>query len=257
MEGPSLLIASENLVYFRGKKIKVVTGNSKAGIERFRGKTVKDIFSWGKHLVFQFDRVAIRIHFLMYGSFTAEIGGKSVTGDYRIPKREARLALEFSNGNIKMYNCSVKLFETNDLKSTYDFSTSIMSDTWSSEAAHTKSKQYPDEEVADVLLDQDIFAGVGNIIKNESLFLAKINPQEKVNNISDEKLKDLIEITHKFSWQFYEWRKKFELKKHYQIYRKSVCPVCGGKVTRQITGKRARRSFWCPLDQPKALIKSH
>lgn len=250
MEGPSLLLAAENLVYFRGKKIKVVSGNTKIGKERLLNKTVLDIFSWGKHLVFQFDSFAIRTHFLMYGSFTADVNGKSVTGDYRIPKRDPRLAMEFSNGNIKMYNCSIKLFETPDLKSTYDFSINIMSDKWSSGSAFTKIREQPEEEIADVLLDQEIFAGVGNIIKNESLFLAKINPLTKVKDLSDKQLKDLIEFTHKYSWQFYEWRKKFELKKHYQVYRKSVCPICSGKVTWKTTGKRARRSFWCPHCQP-------
>ena len=45
-------------------------------------KTILDIFSWGKHLVFQFDNFALRVHFMLYGSFEATLKDKKVTGDY-------------------------------------------------------------------------------------------------------------------------------------------------------------------------------
>jgi endonuclease-8 len=105
------------------------------------------------------------------------------------------------------------------------------------------------------LLDQEIFAGVGNIIKNESLFITRINPETKVCDLREVQIKELIKNTHEFSWNFYKWRKKIELKKHYQIYRKSVCPNCGTKVIRENTGKRVRRSFWCPICQPLQILE--
>ena len=44
---------------------------------------VQDIFAWGKHLVFQFDTFALRVHFMLWGTFAATVQGQSVTGDYR------------------------------------------------------------------------------------------------------------------------------------------------------------------------------
>ena len=49
----------------------------------------------------------------------------------------------------------------------YDFATDVMSDSWDPAAALRRMRGFPREEIADVLLDQTIFAGVGNIIKNE------------------------------------------------------------------------------------------
>jgi endonuclease-8 len=249
MEGPSLFLAAEQLAPFAGKKVIAVSGNTKIGKERFAGQKVGDIFSWGKHLVFQFNDFALRVHFLLFGTFQARVKNDWVTGDYKKKSQSPRLVLEFSNGHIEMYSCSVKFIEDSRAKKTYDFSADIMAREWDPAKALQKILSYPNEQVADVLLDQDIFAGVGNIIKNEVLFLARIHPERAVGKISRPKLKKLIQITQDFSRQFYVWRKAFVLKKNLQIYRHSVCPVCGGKVIWRITGKRKRRSFYCPRCQ--------
>lgn len=212
------------------------------------GKKVLDIFSWGKHLVFQFDTEALRVHFLLFGTFEAVVEGVSVTGDYK-RAREPRLKFEFENGELSMFNCSIKVFETADLKATYDFSIDIMSDQWDSKQALKHMKEKKSEEIADVLLDQEVFAGVGNIIKNEVLSLVKVNPKEHIADISDKKLKEIIAEAQTFSHQFYLWRKQFVLRKNLQIHRKGVCPHCGTKVTREKTGKRQRWSYYCPICQ--------
>jgi endonuclease-8 len=248
MEGPSLLLASEQLAVFRGKTIQVVSGNSKIGIERLQGKKVLDIFSWGKHLVFQFDAFALRVHFMLFGTFEAMVEGKSVTGDYRRAK-EPRLFLQFPNGTVSLFNCSLKFIESAEAKFEYDFSVDVLSPAWDDHQALRSVQKHPQEEVADILLDQEIFAGVGNIIKNEVLFLTKTNPKATVSSLSDEKLKEIIQTAQTFSWQFYEWRKVFQLRAHLVIYQKGTCPVCGGKVIREKTGKRARWSYFCPVCQ--------
>jgi endonuclease VIII len=95
-------------------------------------------------------------------------------------------------------------------------------------------------------MDQKIFSGVGNIIKNEVLFILLIHPERKIKNLSRVKVKNLVREAHEYSWKFYEWKKNYELKKHWQIMRKSICPRCGGPVTRKETGKRKRLSHFCP-----------
>ena len=110
MEGPSLFLAKEQLKPFKKKVVISVSGNTRIDKSRFEGQTVKDIFSWGKHLMFQFDGFALKIHFLLFGTFRAVVEGKSVTGDYK-PTRATRLAFAFENGQIERYNCSVTIIE--------------------------------------------------------------------------------------------------------------------------------------------------
>lgn len=249
MEGPSLYLAAEQLAPFIGSSILEVQGNTKIGKERLLGKVVLDIFSWGKHLVIQFDDFAIRVHFLLFGSFEATINDIKVTGDYPKKKINPRLLLSFNQGEIILYSCSIKYLENARARDLYDFSTDIMSSAWDPKKAFLALQQHPKEQIGDVLLDQTIFSGVGNIIKNEVLFMVKQKPTTLVKKMTDTVLRKIVKNTQQFSYQFYEWRKQFVLKKHYKIYRKSVCPRCDHKVTKGKTGKKERMSFFCPICQ--------
>ncbi len=215
-------------------------------------KKVKTIFSWGKHLVIQFDEFALRTHFLLFGTFEASVNESTLTGDYQ-RSYTPRLQLDFENGTIKLFNCSLKFLETKNAKATYDFTIDIMSPQWDADQAFASISSKPGAEIADVLLDQELFAGVGNIIKNEVLWRVCIHPKTKVKNIPAPELKNLIAETRKFSRLFYKWRKVFLLRKHLDIYQKSVCPRCGGKVKREKTGKRNRISHFCPVCQRRSV----
>jgi endonuclease VIII len=198
MEGPSLYLAARQLKPFRGKTVLAVSGNTKIEKERMLHRQVKSIFSWGKHLVIQFDGFALRTHFLLFGAFEATLDDVSVTGDYR-RAYAPRLQLDFDNASIKLFNCSVKFLETANARAAYDFTVDIMSPKWDPDQAFESIRARPGVEIADVLLDQDIFAGVGNIIKNEVLWRVRIHPQTKVGNIPPAELRTLIAETRKFS----------------------------------------------------------
>ena len=250
MEGPSLYLAANQLKPFRGKTVLSVSGNTKIEKERIVDKKVKSIFPWGKHLIIQFDTFALRTHFLLFGAFEAEVNNATLTGDYK-RAYTPRLQLDFDNGNIKMFNCSVKFLETGNAKASYDFTVDIMSPKWDPDKAFDSIYAKPGAEIADILLDQEIFAGVGNIIKNEVLWRVRIHPATKVKEITPSELKELIAETRKFSLLFYKWRKVFLLRKHLDIYQKSICPRCGAKVKREKTGKRNRISHFCPVCQSR------
>jgi len=254
MEGPSIHLAAEQLRPFVGRKILRVAGNSRIGIERFRGKTVKDVFAWGKHLVFQFDAFALRVHFMLWGTFAATVKGRSITGDYR-RAGPPRLTLCFTNGEITIWSASLKFIEDAAARLAYDFTADVMSDSWDPRAAFRKVRAFPRDEIADVLLDQSIFAGVGNIIKNEVLFRTHTNPFLRTGSISDRKLRAIIADVRTFSLRFLELRRLFALRKNLEVYQRSICPNCGRKVYRRVHGKRARRSFFCAQCQkvPKGL----
>jgi endonuclease-8 len=254
MEGPSLHLAAAQLKPFKKKVVIAVSGNTKIGKERMDGKEAVDIFAWGKHLVIQFDSFALRTHFLLYGTFEAQVDGTWVTGDYR-RAREPRLSLSFPNGMINMYNCSVRFIENAHAKRGYDYSIDIMSPKWDSEKALRALKEASSEEIADLLLDQEVFAGVGNIIKNEVLSIARVNPEATVGMLTPQKRRLIVEQARAYSAQFLKWRKKFELRTHLAVHRRSACPHCGTKLIRRKTGKRERWSYWCAICQAMPALR--
>jgi endonuclease-8 len=239
-EGPSLVIVAEEARPLIGKKVLAVDGNSKQSIDRLAGKKILDIFSYGKTLNLQFDTFAVRIHFMLWGKWS--IGE---------PKEgwKTRLGITTKRGGAYFYNCSVRFIESPDVKATYDLRTDIMAPEWNRALALRKIKALPDESVDDILMDQTIFTGVGNIIKNEVLWRQRLLPSHLVRDLTPRQLGKLVTDTRTYCFLFYEWKKQYVLKKHYVIYRKGGCPQCGGKVTRRKTGKRQRLSHFCPLCQ--------
>ena len=172
-------------------------------------------------------------------------------GSYRINEEKEtppRLSLKFKNGQLNFYACSVRIIE-DELDDVYDWSADIMSDSWDPKAALSKLQAAPNTLACDALLDQQVFAGVGNIIKNEVLFRVKIHPLSEIGAIPLKLLKLLIKETHHYCFQFLEWKKKFELKKHWLAHTKKICPRDHVQYSFGYLGKTNRRSFYCNICQ--------
>ena len=69
-EGPSIVILKEIVQEFSGQKIISVTGNSKQDIQRLAGEYIVDFKSWGKHFLLCFKNFTVRIHFMLFGSYS-------------------------------------------------------------------------------------------------------------------------------------------------------------------------------------------
>lgn len=212
-EGPSIVILKEEVQAFAGKKIISVAGNSKQDIQRLAGKKIIGFRSYGKHFLICFKDFFVRIHFLLFGKYTVN--------DRKV--NPPRLALIFSKGEINFYSCSVQFIEQ-DLDEVYDWSADVLNDSWDAKAAKKKLLQKPDAFVTDALLDQNIFAGVGNIIKNEVLYRTRIHPENKVGDLPVKKLNELIKQARVYSFDFLEWKKAFVLRKHWKVHTKK--PAC-------------------------------
>lgn len=234
-EGPSIVILKEELQPFRKKKIISVSGNAKIDLRQMLGQRIQDFKSWGKHFLICFKDFFVRIHMLMWGSYRINEGKETAP----------RLSLIFSEGETNFYNCSVKLVE-DDVETHYNWKADVMSDEWSPSQAEKALKKLENVQVCDALLNQEIFAGVGNIIKNEVLFRIKIHPETTVDSLPPKKLKELVKEARNYSLDFYRWKKNFELKKHWLIYKKKVCPRCDLPVVRTYLGKTDRLTCFCP-----------
>ncbi|HXS36493.1 MAG TPA: DNA-formamidopyrimidine glycosylase family protein [Flavipsychrobacter sp.] len=233
-EGPSIVILKELVQLYIGKKVIAVAGNSKTEKERALNKKIIDFKSWGKHFLICFDDFTIRIHLMLYGSYRINEEKNAVP----------RLSLKFKNGVLNFYACSIKILNEH-LDDIYDWSADIMSDKWDPKAALKKLKNKPEMLVCDALLNQDIFAGSGNIIKTEVLFRIRMHPLSIVGKLSTQQLNQLVKETRVYAFDFLEWKKKYELRKHYLAYTKRICPRCQIPFIKEHLGKTNRRSFYC------------
>jgi len=172
-EGPSIILLKEEVKQFTGKKIMAVSGNSKIDHDRLINQKIISFESWGKHFLICFKDFTIRIHLLMFGSYSV---------NEKKPDKPVRLNLTFKTGEINFYSCSIKFLE-GDVNSFYDWSADVMNEAWNPKKAKAKLKNLPTVLACDVLLEQDVFAGVGNIIKNEVLYRIKVHPESLIKKI--------------------------------------------------------------------------
>jgi endonuclease VIII len=235
-EGPSIVILKEQAADFAGKTIARVAGNTTIEKERLQGHRIEALRSWGKHFLIEFDvDFSLRVHFMLFGS-------------YRINEQKSwavpRLSLGFDDGELNFYACSVRFIDV-PLDLLYDWPADVMSDAWDPALARKRLRAQPGTLVCDALLDQDVFAGVGNIIKNEVLFRIRIHPLSTVGALPAPKLRELVEQARQYSFDFYEWKKQFVLKKHWLAHTKRTCPRCNIPFVKAHLGTTNRRSFFC------------
>ena len=233
-EGPSLVIAKEAMVSFIGKKVLEATGNAKIDKSLLANQTITDIKTWGKQLLISFESFSLRIHFLMFGTWLVN----------ERKETSLRLSLQFKKGELNFYTCSVRLI-TEPLKDLYDFSADVLNEHWNARKAGQKLKKDPFRSVCDVLLDQNIFSGVGNIIKNEVLFRIRVHPKSIVGKLPPRQKSALVREARKYSIDFLKWKRNYELRKHWLIYTKKICPRDHSPIKKEYLGIGKRRTFFC------------
>jgi len=238
-EGPSIVILREEVARFARRKILAASGNAKFDKAPLVGRC-PTFRSWGKHFLIEVPGFAVRVHFLMFGSYTIDTR----------KDREPRLRLGFRDGEINFYSCAVKPLEA-PVDEIYDWRGDVMSDDWDPAMARRKLRAMPDTLVCDALLDQNVFAGVGNIIKNEVLFRIRVHPLSTIGALPVAKLRALVREARQYSFDFLEWKKQYVLRKHWLAHNRSICASCGSKLTRAYLGVTDRRTFYCERCQPR------
>jgi endonuclease-8 len=238
-EGPTIVLMKEDLQKFVGEKVLEVTGSEVPKNSKIKGEILREIKTFGKQTFLIFDTIIFKVHLMMFGS-------------YSLYKRKdidtLRLGLTFKDDGMYFYTCVVKVVDESFLLK-IDWEADIMSDKWNPEKTEQTLKAAPKMMICDAMMNQDIFSGVGNIIKNEALFRVGIHPESLIGNLPTKKLKEIIAEARNYGFDFKKWKKANVLSKHFQIYHQKNCPICGAEVIKKDTGKSKRTSFFCENDQ--------
>lgn len=156
------------------------------------------------------------------------------------------------HGTLEIYT-SKKEFKTRMAKIGPDFLNNQISEKqWLKVCRSTEAERTKD--ITDFLMDQSFFSGVGNYIKAEVLYRAKICPAAKIQDISDSRLKKLLAaiqdvIDRSYAAQGASLRTYYDYdgnKGEFEtvIYGKSECPK-GNDIIKTIFGD-GRDTHWCP-----------
>ncbi|MCD6573967.1 MAG: hypothetical protein J7K95_07745 [Thermoplasmata archaeon] len=117
---------------------------------------------------------------------------------------------------------------------------------WNEEKLIELIRQNGERKIGDLLLDQHIFAGIGNILRNEILFRARINPERKVNELNENEMKAIIQHTKELSHAFLKAKLDGRgIKNMLMVYNRKFCPICKTKLKFYRQEPNKRKTFYC------------
>ena len=167
--------------------------STKEFCQRLLGQTFENFKRRGKYLIFELTDEILICHLRMEGKFFVE-------DNTNLKDKHTHILLKLSNGKILMYHDVRKfgrmyLYKKNeelvalsslglepwDVKLTVDYL-----------KEKTKKLKQP---LKQVLLDQSIIAGIGNIYANEICFALKRLPETNFSELNDKELADIIKFT--------------------------------------------------------------
>jgi endonuclease-8 len=230
-EGPSILHLRNQLLPFKGKIVRGAGGYGPMPTGWITGKKLSDIKTWGKHLLFIFSNGTVRVHLGLFGDVLVDERKKVNRSFY----------LEFAKGEINGYVVRAQKLAGSPAE-VYDWRTDVLSKDFDPAYVRSLLKDQGLKTIDDVLMDQKIFTGVGNILRNESLYRAGIHPLSVTGKIPAAKITQLIKETVKYAQQFYHELETNE-SHTFAVYQQEYAPD-GSTVTMMILPKSKRKIFF-------------
>ena len=123
------------------------------------------------------------------------------------------------------------------------------------------------EEIGNVLLDQKVMAGIGNVFKSEICFVCGVHPFRLVSSLSDREIECLVDSARRLMTAnvadtsgdqivtYTGLRRttgRADPAARVWVYRRKgeECRRCGAVIEMRKQGPGARSTFWCPQCQP-------
>lgn len=235
-EAPQIRLLVGKLKPFIGEKILSATALTNAlDLKSLEGQTLNDIKVFGKQILLILPKFTIRIHLMLFGY---------VLINESKPEGKLRLGLKFDDGEINFYASDIYYIE-DPLDQVFDWTTDVMSPEWDAKQALSKLDDYADDVISDVLIDQNIFNGLGNKGVNEALYRAKVHPASIVKALPKAKQKEIVEEAVQFSFDYYKWADEGTSKENFSVYLKKKCPVHGTPLRHEKIGSNGRKCHFC------------
>lgn len=209
-----------------------------------KGRTIERVVAAGKHLIIEFEGgVHLHTHMRMNGSWHIYRVGQR----WRRPRSDMRLVIETADYVAVGFNVPVA-----DFDAVPEIGPDLLGANFDAAEALRRVKQQGGEEIANVLLNQRVMAGVGNIWKSEALFRSGIDPFTKVRDLDDATLARVIANARKLL------KASAASRVERMVYSRGgqPCRRCGTRVASRAQGPDVRLTYWCPKCQPTSASSS-
>ncbi len=232
------------------------------------GRTVVKVESCGKWLLIHFSGDLILVtHMLMSGSWHIYRTGER----WQRPRRQMRAVIATADLEAVAFNVPVAKFYTAMSLARDSNIPALGPDLLGVDFAANEARQrllaHAGEEIANVLLNQRVMAGLGNVYKSEVLFACSVHPFRHVSTLSPAEIECILDRAQQFLQAnvkdgadggmvtytgLRRTTRASDPGARLWVYRRSgkECRRCGATVRMQRQGPGARSTYWCPVCQP-------
>ncbi|NEX15714.1 MAG: hypothetical protein C1943_03495 [Halochromatium sp.] len=223
---------------------------------------VEQVRARGKHLYIALDQGRVlRSHLGLYGSWHRYRANEP----WRRPRRQASILLRASDWDYVCFNAKeAEWLEQGSFRladQQQRLGKDLISEQIDASQILTRARQLlsPTTLMVDVLLDQRIAAGIGNVYKSELLFLKRHSPLATLGSLSDAALAALYEQAARLlraNLGGGPRRTRFERDRRGDLWvygrRDLPCLHCAMPIRRAILGAQPRSTYWCERCQGAA-----
>ena len=229
------------------------------------GRTVERVTSRGKHLLMTFSGgLVLHTHMRMNGTWHVYRPGER----WQRPSREMRVLVATSDVVAVGFNIPIaELLSTADLarhRQLGRLGPDVADDSFDREVVLQRMRASGSSAVADALLDQQILAGIGNVLKSEVLFVAGVHPFTALQQLDDDTLGRILDVSRRLMKMNVaetsatsgprtgrQTTGSLDPFQKLWVYGRGgkACRRCGSRIQSRKTGLDARLTYWCPTCQ--------
>lgn len=240
------------------------------------GRVIQQVEARGKWLLMYFSSDLILVtHMLMSGSWHIYKTGEK----WWSPRKAMRALIEVEGWQAVAFNVPVAEFHTAASlarkSSVPKLGPDILSAGYTAnqglQALQQRAQTHPDDEIANVLLNQRVLAGLGNVYKSEVAFAARVHPFRRMSTITADEMLQMADVSQRYMQAnvldgstetggdgiiTYTGHRRTtgaaNTANRLWVYgrRGQECRRCGALVEMRKQGTGARSTYWCPECQP-------
>jgi len=232
------------------------------------GRTIERVESRGKWLLIYFSGDLILLtHMLMNGSWHIYRRGER----WQRPRGQMRVVIRTDHYEAVAFNVPIAEFHTSRSLERHSslpkLGPDVLGASFKEDEAALRLRANADEQIANVLLNQQVMAGIGNVFKSEICFACGVHPFRLVSTLNENEVQCLLDTARRqLSANVLEssadspvtysgWRRTRRTSDpgaRLWVYRREgrPCRRCGTAILMRKQGTGARSTYWCPECQP-------
>lgn len=229
------------------------------------GRTITAVSSRGKHLLMALSGdLTLHTHMRMHGSWHLYRPGER----WQRPARDMRVLIETAPFVAVGFNIPVAELLTGAQLARHPALQALGPDladpSFDIEEVLRRARAHNSDTLEQLLLNQRVAAGVGNVFKSEALFMAGLDPFARVESVDDERLRQLFLLAARLIRSNVAPREatlspargrrttnSLDPAETLWVYSRGgqPCRKCGTAVRSRAAGIDARLTYWCPKCQ--------